>query len=371
MTHPCAPEARRRRTLPRVVSLIAAALTALTLVAVTPAVQPGAIAADPQPDRQVFGAGLLNPRGLAFGPDGWLYVAEAGAGGETDVAAGLAHLPYRMGRTARVTRISPDGELETVVGNMPSVRARDDIYGAANVAFIGNTLYVLTAAGGRDVGDSDYDNAILRVSPDRTVSQVFNLTQMNYADPPLARRQDPRSDVEGGVPYGLTAFNGRLYATDANLETVTEIGPDGSYRRLLELPLSNRVLVALAPAPDGSLWLAEYGPSPHLPDSSKIDAMTLDGQLTDAWTGLDTAIGIAFGADGSAYALMFAEKGRTPSSGSLLRRSPDGQVSTIVKGLNFPTGLAIGPDGNAYISENGSKSEDGSGRVIRVTLPSS
>jgi hypothetical protein len=276
-----------------------------------------------------------------------------------------------MGHTARVTGISPQGEIETVVGNLPSVASPDAVYGAANVAFIDDTLYVLTAAGGRDVGDPDFDNAILRVSRDHTVSQVFDITEMNLTDPPLARRQDPRADVEGGVPYGLTAFNGRLYATDANLETVTEIGTDGSHRRLVELPMSNRVLVAMTPAPDGSLWLAEYGPSPHRPSSSKIDAMTVDGQVSDAWTGLDTTIGIAFGPDGSAYALLFAATGREPSSGTLLRRSPDGEVSTIVSGLNFPTGLAIGPDGNAYIAENGNKSEDGSGRIVRVTLPTS
>src|SRR5690242_6210868 len=31
--------------------------------------------------RTIVARGLLNPRGLAFGPDGSLYVAEAGAGG--------------------------------------------------------------------------------------------------------------------------------------------------------------------------------------------------------------------------------------------------------------------------------------------------
>jgi DNA-binding beta-propeller fold protein YncE len=327
----------------------------------------------PPTPSDIFATGLLNPRGLTFGPDGYLYVAEAGAAGETKVEAGLAHLPYRIGQTARVTRISPAGELETIVGNLPSVASPDAIYGAANVAFVDDTLYVLTAAGGRDVGDPAFDNAILRVGPgpDHSVSQVFDLTQMNLQDPPLARREDPRADVEGGVPYGLTAFNGKLYATDANLETVTEIGLDGSYRRFVELPASNRVLIALVPAPDVSLWLAEYGPSPHQPNSSKIDRLTLDGELSPAWTGLDETIGIAFGPDGSAYALTFANKARATDAGSLYRRSPDGQVTSILTDLNFPTGLAIGPDGNAYIAENGNKSEDGSGRIIRVTLPTS
>ncbi len=349
---------------------IAVALLIAALLTLLPFARHVASADDvPIVTSQVFAAGLLNPRGITFGPDGWLYVAEAGAAGETKVEAGLDRLPYRMGWTARVTRISPAGELETVVGNMPSVASKDGIYGAANVAFLDDTLYVLTAAGGRDVGDPAFDNVILRVGPDRTVSPIFNLTQYNLQEPPLARREDPRADVEGGVPYGLTAFNGRLYATDANLETVTEIGPDGSHRRVLELPASNRVLIALAPAADGSLWLAEYGPAPHQPGSSKVDRLTLDGELSDAWTNLNEAIGIAFGPDGSAYTLTFANKGRATSAGSLYRRSLDGQVTTIVDGLNMPTGLAIGPDGNAYIAENGNLSENGSGRIIRVQLP--
>ena len=90
---------------------------------------------------------------------------------------------------------------------------------------------------------------------------------------PLPDQLHIRDDLRG-VLRGEVLFDDisrSLYATDANLETVTEIGPDGSYRRLLELPASNRVLIALAPAADGSLWLAEYGPYPHLPSSSKVD----------------------------------------------------------------------------------------------------
>jgi len=351
---------------------VRAGLLLTTFLALLLLYQPEARADDTLPvTPQTFASGLLNPRGLAFGPDGWLYVAEAGAAGETKVEAGLGHLPYRIGRSARVTRISPAGEIETIAGDLPSVASQDAIYGAAAVAFVDDTPYVLTAAGGRDVGDPAFDNAIVRLSPDHTVTQILNLTQMNLQDPPLARRQDPRADVEGGVPYGLTAYNGRLYATDANLETITEVNLDGSYRRLLEYPASNRVLVSVQPAVDGTLWVAEYGPAPHQPNSSKVVSLTLDGRTSNAWTGLNETIGMAFGPDGSVYALLFAEKGRVPSSGTLLRRSPDGQVSLIASGLNFPTGLAIGPDGNAYISENGHASEDGSGRIIRVPLPTS
>jgi DNA-binding beta-propeller fold protein YncE len=300
-----------------------------------------------------------------------LYVAEAGAAGDTELRAGFRQVSYRIGRTARITRVLPSGEQRIVLDGLPSVRTPDDIYGVTAVAVIGETLYALTAAGGRDVNDPTFDNAVPRVSDDGQAQQLVDLTLLNYDEPPLARLTDPRADVEGGVPFGMTASVDRLYVTDANLETVTEIGLDGSHRRLVELPLSNHVLVGLAPAPDGSLWLAEYGAWPHGPGSSKISRLTLDGVLSDAWPGLLTAIGVAFGPDGSAYALEFSTGSggrRVPTSGALLRRSPEGQVETVVDGLNYPTGLTIGPDGNAYISENGHRSEDGTGQVIRVRL---
>jgi sugar lactone lactonase YvrE len=341
-----------------------AAILTLLLLLITTTV-PRTVAAD-QIQVDVVLDGLYNPRGLTVGPDGAVYVAEAGRGGDDDVKAGFNGVPYKLGRTARVTRMTPGGQRDTILDNLPSVRTPTDIFGATGVACIGDDLYVLTAAGGRDVGDPAFDNQILRVEPHSETSQVANVTALNYQNPPLARLNDVRADVEGGVPYGLTAMGGKLYATDANLETVTEIGLDGSSRRLIELPASNRVLVGLTPAPDGSLWVAEYGPSPHKPGSSKISRLSLDGELTDAWTGLTEAIGIAFGPDGSAYALEFASRGRVDASGSLTRRWPDGRMETILTGLSFPTGLAAAPDGSLFISENGHQSENGSGRVLRV-----
>jgi hypothetical protein len=313
--------------------------------------------------------GLYNPRGLTMGPDGSVYVAEAGRGGDQAVSAGFYKLAFTIGRTARVTRITPDGARQVILDALPSVKTLDDIYGAAAVTFIGDDLFVLTAAGGRDVGDPAYDNQILRVGVDGYVEPVVNITALNYQHPPLARLQDVRADVEAGVPFGLTALDGRLYATDANLETVTEVSLDGSTRRLVELPASNRVLVGLTAAPDGSLWVAEYGPYPHQPGSGKISRLTLDGQFTDAWTGLTEAIGIAFGPDGSAYALQFATKARAPSTGRLIRRWPDGRQDVVLAGLNYPTALAAAPDGSLFVSESGHASEGGTGRVLHITLP--
>jgi hypothetical protein len=103
----------------------------------------------------VFAVGLENPRGLTFGPDGYLYVAEAGRGGNTstdgqcqqDTSAG----PFLGGPTAGVSRVSPLGVVEPFVQALPSAQSKSIpgfVLGAADVAFLGQTLYILLAGGG-------------------------------------------------------------------------------------------------------------------------------------------------------------------------------------------------------------------------------
>src|ERR1035438_514348 len=73
----------------------------------------------------VFASGFNNPRGLTFGPDGNLYVAEGGAGG-TMSTSGLCDQvvapigPYTGAFTARISKVAPDGTVTTVANNLPS-----------------------------------------------------------------------------------------------------------------------------------------------------------------------------------------------------------------------------------------------------------
>src|SRR6202789_4199340 len=103
---------------------------------------------------KVYATGLEAPRGLRFGPDGYLYVAEAGKGGSTSTAGTCAQVPgpvgpYTGAETGRVPKVSSSGKVTTVATGFPSTQdAQGDLIGVADVAFLDDTLYALVAGGG-------------------------------------------------------------------------------------------------------------------------------------------------------------------------------------------------------------------------------
>src|ERR1700734_2982253 len=71
----------------------------------------------------VYASGLEGPRGLAFGPDGSLYIAEAGLGGTTvgncvQVIPPIG--PYTGGLTARISKVDTKQNVTTLTSGLPS-----------------------------------------------------------------------------------------------------------------------------------------------------------------------------------------------------------------------------------------------------------
>jgi glucose/arabinose dehydrogenase len=307
---------------------------------------------------EVVASGLIKPRGLTFGPDGTLYVAEAGNGGSQLVDLGWIR-PHAIGRSGRLTRVGPDGSQSTLADGLPAIiTATLAPVGPAAVAVLEGQLYLLTASGGWEFGDPEFHNGVFRVDPDGTLHRILDYSAYMLEHPTRSRLEDPRADVPLGMPYGLTALGGRLYATDANQEQVLAITPSGEATRLVEYPLSNRALTGLAAGPDGALYVAEFA-------ASTLTRVSLEGELADVVTGLPVPIGVAFDPAGLAYVLEY-------KAGRVVRGPLDDPAhwETLADGLPDPTALTIGPNGDLYISLGGGKKDSlFAGQVVRMSLP--
>jgi hypothetical protein len=340
----------------------------------------------------VFATGLNDPRGLAFGPDKHLYVAEAGAGGGALSTVGQCDQvappvgPYTGGNTGRVLRFSPSGGSAVVADGLPSAEASPliggDKSGVSALAFIGNRLLALVSGAGCSHGHSDADNGILDVGRGGT-PQLANLSAWLLANPGAKGAQEPRDpDYEpDGTWYSVVFTRGKLYAVEPNHGLLVSVHPTNGNitleRDLLDA-FGDNTYTALA-AQGGDVYVGTLGQIAWLPDifppvpdfaesfRAGIYRLSPHGQATQVASGLRAVLGIAFDDRQRMYALQSPIF--VPGTGSLVRQNAFGQWETIVAGLNFPSAVTVGPDNALYISECGYHCAPGQGRILRVTTP--
>src|SRR6476660_6878985 len=94
-----------------------------------------------QPPGVAVMTGLDNPRGLAFGPEGALYVAEAGRGGTN--CKPFKGTIYCAGETGAVTRLWRGAQERIPTGFSSLASPTGDVTGAHDLGFLGRgNLYV-------------------------------------------------------------------------------------------------------------------------------------------------------------------------------------------------------------------------------------
>ena len=320
----------------------------------------------------VLATGLRFPRGLKFGPDGNLYVAESGLGGDEDTV-GLCDQdpnfgPFHSGPTSRVTRVSPQGQTSVVVDNLPSsVDIFGETFGAADVAFVGKTLYVVTNGSGCSQGVLNAQNGVLRVNSDGSYTQINDLSLWTRTHPVA---NPPCCDYSAeGVWWTLTADRNALYTNNANTGDFVRIALDGTTTRLADMSASEGHNVPAAVGMRGTLYVANLGQFPITPGSSSLWRLLPNGDFIKLFDGLTAVASLAV-VNGQFYALETSTDADNPlpGSGKIVAVSDSGAVKEIVTGLTFPTAMTAGPDGALYVSEFG-YGDPGFGRILRVTLP--
>lgn len=310
---------------------------------------------------EVIATGLNNPRGIAIAPNGDLYVAEAGTGGDEFCHVGPTG-PRCFGTTGAIVRIDPRrGTVEDVVTGLPSVAGEDGsgAGGPHDVSFQGRgNLFVTIGWGGEpdlreELEDYHGTMAVLgRVTADGTYKIVADIGSFESDD-------NPDNDLPDSNPYGVLALPGKTIVADAGANALFEIGANGAIRTLAAFeeqpfpggPPRDAVPTTVVRGGDGAYYVSQLTGGPFSVGAANIFRVPAEGGTPEVVaTGFTNVIDIAFAPDGSLYVLQIAAPIPNFPGGSLIKVALDGTRTTVDVDLFAPGGVAVAKDGTIYVT---------------------
>ena len=267
----------------------------------------------------VLASGLQGTIGSTVGPDGALYVVE--------------------GVLGQVSRVDPrTGQISTFASGLPKTLSSVGLGGPTDVAFIGRTAYVLVTLVSADVGGNDIDG-IYRVDGPNQFTIIADIGQFNLNNPPTIRFP---FFVGSGVLFALQPYKGGFLVTDGHLNRVLSVTLDGKIS--VAEAFDDIVPTGLTLGPRHTVFMAEAGPVPHLPQNGKIVKFQANSpDVTEVASGASLLVGVKF-AGGHLFALSQgpgvpgAPPGSPaqPNSGALVRANPDGTFTFLLDHINLP-----------------------------------
>ena len=330
-------------------------------------------------DITVVMSGLNSPRGLDFGPEGGLYVAEAGTtratGGCVDFLEGATPATKCYSGTGSISRLWR-GRQERIASGLPSAYITMSGFAAGPQAISfagrGHAMVVIGWGGPPELRGSlgpaaaDF-GTLIQLQPNggwRVVADVAAFE--GFANP------------AGGLvdtnPYGVLAEAGRTFVVDAGGNSLLEVAANGSISLVATFPTtaapppfirSDAVPTRVRRGPDGALYVSTLSGAPFATGAAAIYRVEAGRPPVVYAGGFKTITDFAFAPDGGLYVLQFAT---APvffgGPGALIRVAPDGSRSTITTTLFQPTGIVVGADGSVYIANRGTS--PGDGEVLQI-----
>lgn len=305
----------------------------------------------------VVAENLDNPRGLAFGPHGELYIAEAGHGGDVCLGDGPEG-PQCAGLSSGISKLAR-GELTKVVDHLISVGSPDGTFaeGLVAVSTQGNRLYGQVAASSAGIPTEAPPVPViaaaraqlgrtLAINGDGSWSALASTGDADYAwtDAHKELQDDQFPDAN---PNGLATSGRTQYVADAGANLIAKVDNHGNVSTLahLQVPggsITDGVPTCVAKAPDDSLYVGELLGGDYAPGQARVWRIA-DGTATVKWTGFTGIQGCGFDDTGNFYATEFQANGMfgPDSSGAVIKVAPNGDRTTLGAGsLSFPSGFA-------------------------------
>ncbi|MBD2252627.1 ScyD/ScyE family protein [Nostoc parmelioides] len=313
--------------------------------------------------------GISNLRGISFGPDGTLYAAEPGIGGNGNCQPSPSTLfqPICAGNSGSLVKVSPDGTKQRIFTNFQSIAEQpsgNQGAGIQDLQFdsLGNA-YLLTGfagyPGNRDAETLELGSQYpipeqqLITFPPSTPDKVLNtplLAQLykvdlntgslesifDFAEYEIINNPDGGDVVTN--PYDLTVNGDTAYVVDGGGNAAYKIKLDGSEFQAIGIPkavISASELPPLPPGvelppglveflpggqiavqsvptggtvgPDGALYVGEYTGFPYPEGKSRIFRIDEDGSPEVFLDGFTHITDLTFDENGNLLVLQFSD----------------------------------------------------------------